>query len=136
MSDALPFIDEHRITIDAPLDVVWPVLRRYATSIGIGERNPLKLVWAADPPSGFEVAGEAPPTSITLSGRHRFSRYLLEFTLTEPHAGTTVPTARSSAEFPKLHGRVYRALVVGSHAHVLATRAILRSVKKKVEIRA
>ena len=36
-----PFVDEHQIRIPAPRDLVWSSLRRYASSLGIGERNPL-----------------------------------------------------------------------------------------------
>ncbi len=44
-------------------------------------------------------------------------------------ADGTLLSARTYADFPGVGGRVYRALVVGSGAHVLAVRRMLRSVR-------
>jgi hypothetical protein len=63
-----------------------------------------------------------------LSGRHRFSRYLLVFQLADAGDGTTAVSARTFADFPGVHGRVYQTLVIGSRAHVLAVRSMLRSI--------
>ena len=41
--------------------------------------------------------------------------------------------ARSSAEFPGLHGMVYRAVVIGSGGHAIGVRNILRSIKTEAE---
>jgi hypothetical protein len=67
-----------------------------------------------------------------MAGRHRFSRYALVFRLTESANGQTTVAARSYAEFPGPHGRVYRALVIGPGAHVVATNQILRAIRRSV----
>ena len=38
--------------------------------------------------------------------------------------------ARTFARFPGPHGRAYRLLVISSHAHVVATRRILASMRR------
>jgi hypothetical protein len=41
--------------------------------------------------------------------------------------------ARSSAEFPGLHAKLYRAVVIGSGGHGVGVRGILRSIKAEAE---
>ncbi len=65
-----------------------------------------------------------------LTGRHRFSRYRLEFELGDLANGETVLSARTYAAFPGIAGQVYRALVIGSRAHVVAVQGILRSIRR------
>ncbi len=67
---------------------------------------------------------------LTLVGRHRFARYLLTFELTDVSQRSTQLRAQSYAAFPGVRGRVYRTLVVGSRAHVVATNHVLRSVRR------
>ncbi len=77
---------------------------------------------------GFTVERSHAPERLTLCGRHRFSRYALEFQLdAEGDAGCTL-RARTFAEFPGLAGRAYRALVIGSGGHRLLVRRLLREV--------
>jgi hypothetical protein len=52
------------------------------------------------------------------------------FRVADTADGQTSVTARTYAEFPGLHGRVYRALIMGTGAHVIATTGILRSVRR------
>jgi hypothetical protein len=66
-----------------------------------------------------------------MAGRHRFSQYRLVFDLSGIPNGETLLGARTYAAFPGVHGRAYRALVIGSRAHVVATRHILRSVQRR-----
>jgi hypothetical protein len=128
---ALPYVDEHHLFVEASVDVVWTALRAFGDSeLGIGSGNPLAHVLGTRPRSGFEVAAEDPGRELRLAGRHRFSRYRLVFGLDAAEGGTVV-TARTFAAFPGLHGRIYRILVISSHAHVVATRRILRSVRRK-----
>lgn len=47
-------------------------------------------------------------------------------------AGTS-RRAVTYARFAGLHGRIYRALVIGSGGHALATRRMLRSIKRVAE---
>jgi hypothetical protein len=127
----LPYVDEHAITIAVPRDLVWPALRRYAaTSIGVPDRSPLALLLGTAPPSGFGLAEAVPGDRLTLTGRHRFSRYALVFELHAVEDGSTVLRAKTYAEFPGLRGRIYRALVIGTGAHVLATNHMLRAIQR------
>lgn len=127
---ALPHIDDHEVRIHAPVDVVFPVLRRYAGSLGASDGSILAKLLGPDPPSGFVVAEEVPDRLVRLTGRHRFSRYQLLFELDAVDGGTVL-RARTYAEFPGMHGRAYRAAVIGTRAHVLATRHLLRSVRRQ-----
>jgi hypothetical protein len=126
----LPFIDEHTIPIAAPRDVVWTALQhQVATSVRVGDGSPFAKLLGTDPPAGFEVVDSSPPERLTLGGCHRFSRYRLVFDLADNGEATQL-SARSYAEFPGLHGRIYRALVIGTGLHVVATNRILRSVRR------
>ena len=128
---ALPHIDDHELLIDAPVDVVYAVLREYVDGIGAKEAWVLARLLGTDPPSGFEVVEEVPDRLVRLAGRHRFSRYQLLFELDDV-AGGTVLRARSYGEFPGLHGRAYRAAVIGTRGHVLATRFMLKQIRRRV----
>jgi len=130
-SGPLPYVDEHAITIAAPRDLVWAALRRYAArSIGLSGGSPLAGALGTVPRSGFEVAEAVPGDRLTLSGQHRFSRYALVFELRDAAGDGTVLTAKTYAAFPGPHGRVYRVLVIGTRAHVLATDHMLRAVRR------
>jgi hypothetical protein len=52
----------------------------------------------------------------------------LLFELDDTGRETTRLRARTYAEFPGTRGRAYRALVIGSGAHRLVTRRMLRDV--------
>lgn len=128
----LPFIDEHQVVVAASRAAVWATLRRYVdTTLGFGARNPVARLLGTRPHRGFAVAGEIPLRELTMAGRHRFSRYALVFQLADAADGHALLKARSYAVFPGPHGRVYRALVIGSGAHVVATRGILRSIRNQ-----
>jgi hypothetical protein len=131
MSD-LPWIDEHRITVPAPRDRVWAALCDYAgASIGIPDGSPLGRLLGTEPTAGFAVTASRPPEHLGLGGRHRFSRYLLTFDLSDlPNGGTQV-SARSYGMFPGLPGFAYRTLVIGSRGHVLAVRHMLRGIRRQ-----
>ncbi|ADB31608.1 hypothetical protein Kfla_2537 [Kribbella flavida DSM 17836] len=131
-TDGLPLVDEHARTINAARDAVWRGLYDHATGgLLLGPRNPLATVLGTTPRGGFEIVDSVDGESLTLAGRHHFSRYRLIFTLADAAAGGTVLTALTYAVFPGLHGRVYRALVIGSGAHVVATRGILRTIDQR-----
>ena len=127
----LPFVDEHSILIPASRDHVWRVLRRHVvSSLGVAERSPGARMLGTQPRAGFEVEREIPGEELDLAGRHRFSRYRLVFELVHAAENETQLSARTYAEFPGLRGRAYRALVIGTRLHVLATNQILRSVRR------
>lgn len=133
MDDELPYIDEHVVRVDVPRELVWPSLQRYTTSLlRSGERNPLLVPLGPEPRAGFAVTESVEGQRISLAGRHRFSRYRLVFELTDAPGGATLVHARSYGAFPGLHGRVYRALVIGTRLHVVATRSMLRAIRADV----
>jgi hypothetical protein len=70
---------------------------------------------------------------LALMGEHRFSRYALIFCAVETASGPVRLSAETRAEFPGVKGRVYRTLVISSHGHVVATKSILRSVRRRAE---
>jgi hypothetical protein len=131
MTDELPYVDEHQTTIAAPREVVWTALRRYVDrSIGVGTGSPLPWLLGTVPRSGFEVSQETPGRQLSLTGCHRFSRYRLVFELVNVANGETRVSAQTYAVFPGVSGRVYRALVIGSRAHVGAVQGMLRSIRR------
>jgi hypothetical protein len=128
----LPYVDEHTITIGAPRTVVWTALQRFVVAdLLLADRHPLGMILGTEPRGGFAVSDSAPAERLTLVGRHRFSRYLLRFGLTVVADGATQLSARTYAAFPGVRGRVYRALVIGTGAHRVATRRILRAVRRR-----
>jgi hypothetical protein len=128
--ETLPYLDEHAIRIDAPRELVWLALQRStSTSLGMGPRNPLQIILGATPPGGFEVLDSVPPERLTFVGQHRFSQYMLRFELTDAADGATQLRAQTYAAFPGLLGGLYRAGLVGTGAHAMATNHILRAVR-------
>jgi len=126
----LPFIDEHSIRIPASRDQVWSALHRYVDStLGAGAHSPLTWILGTQPRAGFEIEREVPGEQLGLAGRHRFSVYRLVFELDEV-ADETQLSAETYAEFPRWRGRAYRALVIGTGLHVVATKQILRSIRR------
>ncbi|WP_280443608.1 hypothetical protein [Nocardia brasiliensis] len=121
--ERLSYIDEHARSIAANRDRVWQALLKVVC------KDP------ADPatvPAGFVLDGANAPSKLALSGQHWFSRYALIFELDEPDANRTRIRARSLANFPGLHGKIYRALVIGSGGHRLVMRRLLRRIEAAV----
>lgn len=130
MGDDLPYIDEHTVRVDAPRTAAWAGLRRYMESLLRGaERNPLVALLGPQPRAGFAVAETVEQQRLALAGRHRFSRYRLDFELSDAPGGGTCVHARSYAAFPGVHGRAYRALVIGTRLHVVATNYMLHGIR-------
>jgi hypothetical protein len=128
----LPYVDEHAIRIPVSRATVWAALQRYvASSLSGAEGSPFTRLLGTEPPGGFEILDSVPLERLTLVGRHRFSRYMLVFELADATVGSTQLHAQSYAAFPGLHGRAYRALVIGTRLHVVATNHLLRSIRRK-----
>ena len=127
----LPFVDVHSIRVAAPAEVVWSALESYVgTSLHRAERHPLTWILGTQPRAGFRIEDRTPPALLALAGRHRFSQYRLVFELTGTAEATTELRATTYAAFPGLHGRLYRALVIGTRGHVLGVKQMLRSVER------
>jgi hypothetical protein len=127
----LPYLDEHVVLIPAAPERVWAALEETADSLGVPDSWPGILLAAAlgtRPARGFAVSACEPQSSLVLAGRHRFSRYQLSFDLASTPDGRTRLHATSQATFPGVHGALYRLVVVGSRAHVVSVRRILRTI--------
>ncbi|MDP7704149.1 MULTISPECIES: hypothetical protein [unclassified Mycobacterium] len=116
--ERLPYIDEHAIAIPASPAQAWAALLAKTC------RDP------ADPrtvPLGFALEEATPPRRLALKGRHPFAAYRLVYEL-DPDGGGVRLRALTFAAFPGLRGKVYRALVIGSGAHRIVVRRMLRRI--------
>jgi hypothetical protein len=143
----LPHVDELSAVIDANGETTWEALLRVAEG---SSASPLtthfaRLVGCADTEAsgprpletgsavtGFHVENAEPRRELALAGSHRFSNYALIFRL-EDRSGGILLRAETRAEFPGIKGSAYRALVIGTRVHVLATRRLLAAVKRLAE---
>jgi hypothetical protein len=138
-----PFVDEHSTLVAAPVAAVWRALRaqlpRFAGNEAFARvlgAEPRRIsgpsLEAGSTLAGFAVARAVPERHVRLVGRHRYSRYALVLDLDERSA-ETVLVARTYAAFPGLVGGLYRGLVIGSGAHRLLVRRLLRDVRRRAE---
>jgi len=133
-SERPAYVDEHATTIDAPPDVAFrAVCDEVDHLLGRWVSAPLTRVLGTRPRAGFEVAERDPPRLLSLAGRHRFSRYVLDVRVEPRGDGGSVVTAVTHADFPGPHGAAYRMLVIGSRFHVLAVRRILSGIRRRAE---
>jgi hypothetical protein len=130
---SLPYVDTHSVEVAAPRAAAWEAVQRFAERALASGDGALQRVLGTDPPAGFEIASASPPDRLELVGRHRFSRYMLAFQLSDGADGATRVSAETYAEFPGVHGRIYRTLVITSRLHVVATRQMLRSIQRRAE---
>jgi hypothetical protein len=131
---ALPYIDTHTVAIDAPTTTAFDTVAWLATRLagGVFGRFYARLVGCAGG-VGFRVAQSDRPNGMVLRGQHRFSRYELVFEITPDGSQGSVLSAHTNAEFPGLHGALYRAAVIGSGFHRVAVRRILSQIKQRAE---
>jgi hypothetical protein len=133
--EQLPFIDEHVVAVDAAPEDVWGALAEVLR--GLGGAFPMARVLGCEPSDmtpgfdgsagqslpGFRVVRSEPGRLLDLRGRHPFSRYRLTFVIEDGRV-----LAQTHAAFPGPHGRLYRAAVIGTGAHRVLTRRLLREV--------
>ena len=145
--ESLPYVDEHAVDIAATAERTWDALVAYLGGFGKGHRNALVARRLGCLPAeakgvagqigstvpGFIVTRAVQPAVLVLVGEHRFSRYALIFRIDETEFGSVRLRAETRAEFPGRRGRIYRTLVIGTRGHVIATRSILRSVRRAAE---
>ncbi len=146
-TDDLPFIDEHAIEVAAPPERAWEAVRQtvsrsfggrsaalVARLLGTAERRP-----HGDPTepgseiTGFRIGRADAPVELVLEGEHRFSRYALIFHLEALPGERSRVRAETRAAFPGLHGRAYRALVIGTRGHVVAVKRLLSAIRARAE---
>ncbi|MCV7409750.1 hypothetical protein AWC05_24210 [Mycobacterium florentinum] len=117
--ERLPYIDEHAITVDANRAETWSALLRVMC------RDPHD---PATVPIGFVLDEAREPERLALKGRHLFAVYRWVFELDTDAAGRTRVRATTWAAFPGVHGKIYRALVIGTGAHRVVTRRTLKHI--------
>jgi hypothetical protein len=142
---ALAFIDEHTVRVAAPPAAVWAALGQ---TLGRYSGRPVRIITTllgtdprlstGDPLTtgatipGFRVREAIPDQRLVLAGRHHFAEYELVFTLAAAGSGTRLG-ALSYSDFPGLHGRLYRAVVVGSRGHRVAVRRLLLLIARTAD---
>jgi hypothetical protein len=83
-------------------------------------------------PIGFVLDSAKPHERLALKGRHPFATYRLVFELDEKEAPQrTLVRALTWSEFPGVAGKVYRALVIGTGAHRLVVRQMLKRIASR-----
>ena len=117
--ERLPYIDEHAISVPADRAETWSALLQVMCR---DPKDPTTV------PTGFALDEATPPERFALKGRHPFSVYKLVFELAEEGLQRTRLSASTWAEFPALAGKVYRALVIGSRAHRVVMRRMLKRI--------
>lgn len=133
MSERPAYVDEHATSIPTPPEAAHAAVRAEVEHLlGRWGRSPLTRLLGTAPRAGFEIAEDDPPRLVSLAGRHRFSRYVLDFRVEPTTTGASI-TAVTFADFPGPHGRVYRMLVIGSRGHVLAVRRLLAGIRRRAE---
>jgi hypothetical protein len=146
--ERLPYIDAHGVEVAADVDAAWRALVRVVRAGRLGDSgggwfgrvlgvDPASRSgrWSPEPEAGAALPGFAvdevrPAKLLSLRGRHRFSRYRLDFELDAAGPTRSHVWARTWADFPGPAGAVYRALVISSGAHARIVRRILRRIAK------
>jgi hypothetical protein len=119
----LPYIDEHAISISADRAAAWHGLLQVMCR---DPRDPATV------PMGFVLGEAVPGERLALKGRHPFSIYQLVFELAGLGEETQV-RAITRAAFPGMHGRIYRALVIGTGGHKIVVRRMLRRIAEAAQ---
>ena len=120
--ERLPYIDEHAITVAANRAETWSAVLR---TICRDPHDPTAV------PIGFVLDEARPPERLALTGRHPFATYRWVFELDAVAPQRTRVRSATWAHFPGLHGKTYRALVIGTGAHRLVVRQTLKRIAAK-----
>ncbi|WP_292981170.1 DUF2867 domain-containing protein [Mycobacterium sp.] len=120
--ERLPYIDEHAISIAATRAETWPAVLK---TICRDPDDPSTV------PLGFVLDEARPPERLALKGRHLFARYLWVFELDTDGPRRTRVRSATWAHFPGFHGKIYRALVIGTGAHRVVVRATLKRISSR-----
>jgi hypothetical protein len=134
--ERLPYIDEHSTAVGGSTAEAWDALVS-GLRAGLAGGGRIARVLGCDPATaserfegrvgdavpGFRVVESEPGHRLALEGRHHFSRYRLTFVV-----GDGRLRAQTHAAFPGVHGRLYRAAVIGTGGHRVATRMLLRRI--------
>lgn len=117
--EQLFYIDEHAITVEANRADTWSALLRMMC------RDPDD---PAGVPIGFVLDEARPLERFALKGRHLFAVYRWVFELDAEEAGQTRVRSATWANFPGVHGKIYRALVISSGLHKIVVRRSLKNI--------
>jgi hypothetical protein len=127
--EQLPYIDEHVISVDANRADTWSALLRTLCRDSSDPGDPTSV------PTGFKLGEATPPERLVLKGRHPFAVYRWVFELDGQGPRRTLVRSATWAAFPGLHGKVYRALVIGTGGHRVVVRRVLRRIAAEAHSR-
>jgi hypothetical protein len=122
--ERLPYIDEHAIAVHASPEETWSALLRVLCR---DPRDPTTV------PIGFVLDEARPGERFALKGRHLFAVYKWVFELDPDGSDHTLVRSATWAKFPGLHGKIYRALVIGTGGHRVVVRWTLRRIAQRAE---
>ena len=148
MPDERPFIDEFDAQVDAPAAEVFrattlsvsrifagPFSRVFTALLGCAHRGASYTVppVAGQESNGFRVAEVGEPERLVLEGRHRFATYRLSFLIEPLGEKRSRVRARTDALFHGWHGAIYRTLVIGSGAHEILAKRMLKGIASRAD---
>jgi hypothetical protein len=121
--ERLNYIDEHAITIAATRAETWSAVLK---TLCRDPNDPSSV------PFGFVLDEARPPQRFAMKGRHLFALYRWTFELDDEGPHCTRVRSATWANFPGLHGKIYRALVIGTGGHRVAVRLTLKRFAAQV----
>lgn len=121
--EQLSYIDEHAISVDADRAETWSAL----LAVMCRDASDTSTV-----PAGFVLDESRAPERLALKGRHLFAAYRWAFELDADGPQRTRIRSATWANFPGLHGKIYRALVIGSGGHRIAVRWTLNRIRARI----